>query len=129
MENAFGILAARWRVFRSPIEAHPDHVQTITTAAIVLHNYLMSNDESTYVEPGFADHSDENGKIQPGKWRVERESNLKTIPSMRGTNYKKSAIKMRETLADYLSSDAGSVPWQWSSVTYRPDLGSDEEES
>ena len=32
--------------------------------------------------------------------------------AVRGSRYSKDAIAMRETLKDYVNSEAGSVPWQ-----------------
>ena len=40
IENTFGILASRWRIFRRPILATPDRVVSFTKAAIALHNFL-----------------------------------------------------------------------------------------
>ena len=39
-ENAFGILAARFQVFRQPIKTTPKHATDITLAAVALHNLL-----------------------------------------------------------------------------------------
>ena len=41
VENVFGILANRWRVFRSPISLKPEKVQIVAMAAVVLHNWLL----------------------------------------------------------------------------------------
>ena len=48
IENTFGILAAKFRVFRRPIIASADKVTKITKAACVLHNYFKDN---RYEEP------------------------------------------------------------------------------
>ena len=39
IENAFGILSAKWRVFRRPIRANVEFVERITKATVCLHNY------------------------------------------------------------------------------------------
>ena len=40
IENTFGIMAAKFRIFRRPIIACPEKVTKITKAACCLHNYL-----------------------------------------------------------------------------------------
>jgi hypothetical protein len=55
IENSFGILAARWRIFRRPIIAHPDNVTWFTKAAIALHNFLRTLEPSSYCPSGFVD--------------------------------------------------------------------------
>ena len=51
-ENAFGILAAKFRVFRSAIISKPEYVNKLIFASVVLHNYLRDNckgsDAQTY---------------------------------------------------------------------------------
>ena len=44
MENSFGILAARWHIFRRPIIAKPSKVIEYTQAAIALHNFLRTTE-------------------------------------------------------------------------------------
>ena len=39
IENSFGILAARWRLFRRPIIASPQRVRLYVQAAVALHNF------------------------------------------------------------------------------------------
>eukprot|EP00102_Acyrthosiphon_pisum_P027622 XP_016664832.1 PREDICTED: uncharacterized protein LOC100573164 isoform X2 [Acyrthosiphon pisum] len=44
-ENTFGLLAARWRIFRRPIIASEKTVHGIIQATVVLHNYVISNEK------------------------------------------------------------------------------------
>ena len=37
-ENAFGILALRWRVFRRPLDVQPENVDKVVLASCCLHN-------------------------------------------------------------------------------------------
>ena len=55
IENSFGILASRFRIFRRPIIAQVETVESITKACVALHNYLMkrsTSDENRYCPPG-----------------------------------------------------------------------------
>ena len=40
IENAFDILASRWRIFQKPIRATVSNVEKYTMACLALHNYL-----------------------------------------------------------------------------------------
>ena len=66
IENSFGILASRWRIFHHPIIATPEHVVVYTKAAIALHNFLRTTESSTYCPPGSFDTEDSNGYIVIG---------------------------------------------------------------
>ena len=46
IENSFGILVARWRIFHGPIRACVETVEAITQAACILHNYLRLTDNA-----------------------------------------------------------------------------------
>ena len=69
IENTFGILAARWRIFRRPILADPVNAIAYTKAAIVLHNYLRTHESLNYCPPGFVDGEDGSGNLVQGTWR------------------------------------------------------------
>ncbi|XP_064486004.1 uncharacterized protein LOC135398534 [Ornithodoros turicata] len=56
VENAFGILASRWRIFRRPLNVKVENVEFLVQASIVLHNFLRAQEEAapggeTYCPP------------------------------------------------------------------------------
>ena len=55
-----------------------------------------------------------NGEIKEGEWRhiVAADTSMGTVPNLRGSRYRDSAIAVREALKNYVNSEAGSVPWQ-----------------
>eukprot|EP00794_Sanderia_malayensis_P012483 gene12483-13766_t len=84
IENTFGILVARWRLFRGPIRAAKEN-----------------EDSSGRIKPG------EWRRI------VESDNGcLQRIPKSRGSPYTVSATEMREALKNYVNSTTVSVPWQ-----------------
>lgn len=126
IENCFGILVARWRIFRSPILASVETVVKITQAAICLHNYLKQTENAMYCPTGFVDSFDSSGNIVPGEWRSivssctdGNASAIQDLPRPRGSRYSNSAHEVRESLLSYLNSDQGAVPWQWDYVRSR----------
>ena len=110
VENAFGILAARWRIFRSSINGSPNNVEHFTRACIVLHNLLIDR-KTNYAEKGFADYYTTDGQLVDGTWRTENKAVVfQDIGQLRGMNYTNEAKKVRDTLAEYFMSPQGSVP-------------------
>ena len=66
IENTFGILASRWRIFRRLIKAKVENAQRYSHAAIVLHNYLQQTHNVYYCPTGFIDSENSNGSIKEG---------------------------------------------------------------
>ncbi|XP_050307736.1 uncharacterized protein LOC126744392 isoform X2 [Anthonomus grandis grandis] len=67
VENAFGILVSRWRVFRRHFEIQPDFVDKVVLAACCLHNMLST--ESVEARPCYFTFS----KSSPPKYSRNTE--------------------------------------------------------
>ncbi|KAL5516896.1 hypothetical protein EMCRGX_G002335 [Ephydatia muelleri] len=105
IENAFGILAARWRIFRRPIIAEPERVEVFAKAAIALHNYLRTTESSQYIPPGFVDGEDGAGNIVEGSWREEEEpTGLIPLSHVGSNRYSRSAADVRDSFKTYFRS-------------------------
>ena len=50
VENAFGILANRWRLNNHCIYLNPDNVTTVVKATVVLHNILTLPNETVHTD-------------------------------------------------------------------------------
>lgn len=131
----------RWRLFRRPIIADPKNVVLFTKAAIALHNYLRTEESGIYCPPGFVDGEDGSGNIISGSWRDEEPSTgLQPVGAVGGnryaankhpvytctcifrddvythSRYTRSAGDVRDQFADYFTSRAGGVNWQYAHV-------------
>lgn len=71
VENGFGILANRWRVFRSTIMLNPDKVQKIVLSCVCLHNYLCEVRSDSYTPPALVDTEDADHRLVEGTWRKD----------------------------------------------------------
>ena len=114
IENAFGILVARWRIFSKPIKASVENAEKYTLACIGLHNYLRLTDNPSYCPTGFVDNASGSGEIKLGEWRKiapEENGGIIPVPNVRGCRYREDALEMHNFLMDYLNTE-GSVPWQ-----------------
>lgn len=129
IENAFGILAARWRVFMCPIQTCAKNAENIVKATLCLHNFLRQTNSAAYCPAGFVDSWDEKGEIKEGEWRrlVADDQNiiLRDLPPLRGSRPANSAADVREGLKSYVNSLEGSLSWQWEHVRSRGNVRKD----
>ncbi|KAF7660047.1 hypothetical protein LDENG_00289300 [Lucifuga dentata] len=112
IENAFGILANRWRVFRSTILLHPDKVVSIMMAAVCLHNFLRERQSDAYLPAGLTDWEDANHRLVEGTWRREGLGAMHPCPREAEQTPGFEDQEQRDTLKEYFMSPAGLVPWQ-----------------
>jgi hypothetical protein len=101
VECAFGILAARWRVFHTRIAVLPSTVNLIVQSTTILHNMLQK--ETT---PAFA--ADPIGETQ--RQEVTGLESLRRLPT-RGTT---EAVDIRDKFTKYFVDHP--LPWQESYI-------------
>lgn len=65
VESAFGILAARWRVFLKPFECDIKTVDKVVKATVVLHNYLRTQKNTHSVEQDLINFREEEDFSEP----------------------------------------------------------------
>lgn len=108
VENAFGILVSRWRVFLGTVESEPDLLTDMIKAAVCLHNFLMT--DTAYCPDEYGDKQC-GDTVREGEWRHSvTQIGGQTQPA--ATRPTSSAMAMRDEIADYFMSAAGSLPWQ-----------------
>ncbi|GIY40109.1 protein ALP1-like [Caerostris darwini] len=116
VENAFGIMAARFRIFRKPITTSVETCKAIVAANVCLHNFLKLADDAMpplkrrYCPPGFSDTLSPNGDTILGLWRQEKCA-LKTVGRFGSNMHTKSAGQLRENFMQYFCS-VGQLEWQ-----------------
>jgi len=98
VENAFGILSQRFRIFNRPIQLHPSKVELVTMTGCCLHNFLLRDSASASVYTASSDDCLTNSMPNIARQGSSRPSD--------------SALSVRNKFAHYFNSEHGEVPWQ-----------------
>lgn len=103
VESAFGILAARWRIYRVPITARVPNAIKIVQATVALHNFIIQNEEQ---------HTGKNGytRMTPEETRLV-SNGLSDMAACRG-RLCVNATAIREAYSLFFRN-AGALPFQW----------------
>lgn len=96
VENAFGILSARWRILLRRINLHPNKVDTLVAAACILHNFLLSPAENVRL----LDEAMQRGRV------------MGRVANFGGNRAAREAFNVRETFTTFFTSPVGVIPWQ-----------------
>lgn len=111
VENAFGILMSRFRVFDGKIDLNPSIVSKLIFAACSIHNWLRDSSPS-YLSPGSVDEEDiDGGELIPGMWRTEIRE-LRNLENFGGAHSTNLAKKIRDRMKVHVNNE-GAVPWQY----------------
>ncbi|KAF4530371.1 hypothetical protein B566_EDAN018515 [Ephemera danica] len=104
IENSFGILVARWRIFKKPIQASLETTKSITKACICLHNFIMmSPDSSTYCPSTLI------ATTNTRQWAKEMEECA--LGRLQVEEHLDGGSQLRDILATYVMT-SGRVHWQ-----------------
>lgn len=119
--HVVGILTQRWQLLRKPMMGKPANIENKVAAMTVLHNYLLINNDDTYLPPGTADMvtgGREAGDL--GRWRaVAGSEHLPQAGATAIRNFTAVAAAARDSFTEYFSTE-GAVDWQYDHINRRP---------
>lgn len=100
VENAFGILVSKFRIFERPIALSPEKVTSIVKTSAALHNWLRKSSAATYITPELVDTEDlASGHTTLGSWR-NQPSAVHAL-NHQGSNYSQQASNVREKYVNF----------------------------
>ena len=110
IENVFGIMASRFRIFSSPINLKIANIGKVVLACCVLHNYLRRQCSASYLPPGNV--CNENPTIPDA---MHGDVELQSLERTRNRNPPQEAKEVRNQFTAYFTEE-GAVAWQDKSV-------------
>lgn len=114
VENAFGILSARFRVFRRPIILDANKTKRLTLACCALHNMLLTENRESYATNTLSGEHDTDEDMISVQWSNEHMANSnEAVEEVAEQDIPGDAKGIREEFENYFISDVGAVPWQW----------------
>lgn len=103
VENAFGILAEKWRIYRKAIICSLANAKKIVQATIVLHNFIIDGEEELQSQRRYTHITNEsNSTISRG---------LCSLPISQGRTAQ-SGIQVRNAYTAFFYGK-GALPYQW----------------
>ena len=113
IENAFGILRARWRIFSGPIECDIEKAVDVTKACVALHNYLCVTDGDSAVGPRYVNNGLVDSDSALGEWRdtVRDDNNLVGVRNA-AARATRAGLAVRNAFKNYFQTPEGRVEWQ-----------------
>ena len=109
VENAFGILAQRFRIYDRRLGISENTCISVVKATCILHNYLTEerNDVAAVM-----------ARLNPdGNAYLGPNAGIQPIPYLRGYHSSKEAQHVRNIYTNYFVGPHGSIPWQQDQAT------------
>ena len=103
VENAFGILANRFRILLTTIQMSPTSVEKVVMALCALHNFLRSKSVDSYEADAY-DHDCQHNISLCINY-------INHVSRTSGSNYNSASKNIRDILATYFVNE-GQVHWQ-----------------
>jgi hypothetical protein len=117
VENAFGIMVSRFRVFEKPIALNVDRVNAIVKATCALHNWLRLQATEKYTPSSSLDSENcITGEVVPGLWRQQNTNKTLPVAPTNSRNYSIAAKVKRDNYANYFVTSKGAVSFQWNRI-------------
>lgn len=110
VENAFGILASRFRILLREINLSPEKASLIVLACTHLHNFLRMKKDDLYNLGGFEVENTTTGEIINADWHSDGP--LLPLQQLPGRNTPVSSKQVRLNFSHYFNSEQGAVSWQ-----------------
>lgn len=108
VENAFGILCNRFRLFHTAISVNLKAVENIVMSTCVLHNYLRRRSTTVYApDHNLYRENTDTGTIELGL----QPTNFISLQQSHNQRVNNDAKQVRELYMHYFNNE-GAVPWQ-----------------
>lgn len=111
VENVFGILVSRFRIFERPIATDVMVTDKIIWTTCTLHNWLRKTSTSYLAKENIDHENVDTGEIIQGSWRTENLMLLPSVERMGSNHSSRQAKEKRENYTRYFCNE-GAVPWQ-----------------
>ena len=108
VENGFGILVQRWRLFARRLHLHPDNAEEVVKACIVLHNFLTIKKDLPAI---FNRLNPDNDPY------LQDDGAILDIPNLHGYHSGAEVRAIRDIYKTYFSRPEGAVTWQDRSIS------------
>ena len=103
MENVFGILSSRFRIYHSPINMKLEHIDSVVMATCIIHNFLRRTTGDTY---SVGDGNTADNEPQTLLTGLERTYNRRATEE---------DLQVRDMYEEYFNT-VGALSWQESII-------------
>lgn len=113
VENAFGILTSKFRMYKSPIPLKTSTARVAVMATVCLHNFLRQYNIDNCSD-GTEINDDEPASVETENTVLDNNKGLRRLSATKG-RINSTAIKQRQDLTNYFMNE-GAVAWQYSAA-------------